>query len=356
MPRNRLDGCACKSPLAHFYIHHSESSARELHPFTTITHLASHNDTHCGSYSEDYTSIPIQFLFRKRGKTTASVPMNQSSTPSCGCITLVSHLMSKSPKTSNSTLQWTDRLAGVAKTIPTGNPVVFGGESSPEGLFTSAYETTPTTYQPSSGTLLRLEGPYFTPSHPDSYDTVICLVAGTGVSGALAISSSFAAAQHSYTNAVQRTRNGFSEEELTDVPTTPHWRRCVIVWSVRESDYIDLCVPFPYLSGRGIQVVPHITGGGQKRMDTANVVQKIVRDDRDDGQSAQWSTSTSAVIPTSTLTPPAFEVRAGTVKPISEKQKQKVWVYISGPSSFIENGEEVCKVLGVDYYGARWDV
>ena len=32
------------------------------------------------------------------------------------------------------------------------------------------------------------------------------------------------------------------------------------------------------------------------------------------------------------------------------------WVYVSGPGSFIQAGESACKAVGVDYYGARWDV
>ena len=39
LPRTRLEGCACSSPVARFYIYHN-SAARELTPFTTKTHLA----------------------------------------------------------------------------------------------------------------------------------------------------------------------------------------------------------------------------------------------------------------------------------------------------------------------------
>ena len=38
---------------------------------------------------------------------------------------------------------------------------------------------------------LRLEGPFFTPTNPSHYHTVVCLVEGAGISGALAIASAF---------------------------------------------------------------------------------------------------------------------------------------------------------------------
>ena len=40
---------------------------------------------------------------------------------------------------------------------------------------------------------VRAEGQYFTPADPARYHTVVCIVAGTGISGALAIIGAFAA-------------------------------------------------------------------------------------------------------------------------------------------------------------------
>jgi NAD(P)H-flavin reductase len=70
---------------------------------------------------------------------------------------------------------------------------------------------------------MRLEGPYFTPANPERYETVICLVAGTGVSGALAIAAAFQAGR-----------------------ADALWSRCVLIWTVRESDFVDL----PFITGK----------------------------------------------------------------------------------------------------------
>lgn len=103
LPRHRLDGCACTSPLAHFYIHHAQSFVRELHPFTTITHLASQNTI--TPQTED--DILIKFLFRKSGRSS-SVP----DTPSRKHVWAMGFgLLNLKVKP---TFQWTDKLASLA--------------------------------------------------------------------------------------------------------------------------------------------------------------------------------------------------------------------------------------------------
>ncbi|KAJ5383011.1 hypothetical protein N7517_000922 [Penicillium concentricum] len=174
LPRHRLDGCACKSPVAHFYIRHSESSVRELHPFTTITPLASQKSV----VSESRDDISIQFLFRKRGNTD-NLPGRQVRNE-------------KRPtwfrlfqKSAQPTLQWTDKLAGLADNY---RPLSTSGDnfSTNQSIDTSSIESSNKsqvrTY-PSPGVeiSLRLEGPYFSEADPWRYRTAICFVAGTGI-------------------------------------------------------------------------------------------------------------------------------------------------------------------------------
>jgi hypothetical protein len=216
LPRKRLSGCACHSPLAHFYIHHSESSIREIHPFTTITHLASKKPLlHDG---ED--SISVQFLFRESVTAKTMGALSQ-------------------PPLKKST-QWTNKLASLIdeeKSELEQDKRILTGQSS-----TSLSENM-TRYE--VGTTLRLEGPYFTPANPEAYKTVICFVAGTGLSGAIAIAAAFKAQR-------ARPRKAIKSGTVVSGPTcamesdTPmHWERCVVIWSVRENDHVDM----PFFDG-----------------------------------------------------------------------------------------------------------
>ncbi|KAI9702142.1 MAG: hypothetical protein M1836_001487 [Candelina mexicana] len=187
-PRGRLDGCACTSPLAHFYIHHSGSSIRELHPFTTITHLATENSVSPKSAHD----FPIQFLFRKHATS-----LQPEATPKMNGSWVAPRILARlqRPKA-----QWTEKVAGlVDKEIPRPSE-----EADPVGsarlwpiASTSSRKSSlnPVACLGNSHAManvsLRLEGPYFTPADPMRYNTVVCLVAGTGVSGAIAIAGAF---------------------------------------------------------------------------------------------------------------------------------------------------------------------
>ena len=223
LPKKRLSGCACHSPLAHFHIHHMESSIREIHPFTTITHLASQKLSSSGSDEH----IMIQFLFRKSKASPSSTSLTE-----------------KDPKR-RPKRQWTNKLADLVdeETIELSQPSEKSGESDLDRERLSIHYQTP----------LRLEGPYFTPANPALYDTVICLVAGTGVSGAIAIAAAFR--QQSVIEASEPEATVSRLENIHDIPlernltissflapsgTAVIWKRCVIVWSVREAEYIDL--------------------------------------------------------------------------------------------------------------------
>ncbi|KAJ5889694.1 hypothetical protein N7504_010504 [Penicillium tannophilum] len=142
LPRHRIDGCACKSPVAHFYIRHSLSSSRELHPFTTITPLASQKRI----ISESRDDIPIQFLFRKRGNPDSFPgPQVRNHKRSAGL-----RLFHKSTK---QTFQWTDKLAGLADKY---RPLSRHGENSSN----SQRISTPL-IEPASKSLNRIWGGYF---------------------------------------------------------------------------------------------------------------------------------------------------------------------------------------------------
>lgn len=244
LPRHRIDGCACKSPVAHFYIRHSLSSSRELHPFTTITPLASQKRI----ISESRDDIPIQFLFRKRGNPDSFPgPQVRNHKRSAGL-----RLFHKSTK---QTFQWTDKLAGLADKY---RPLSRHGENSSN----SQRISTPL-IEPASKSLnricslqgvdisLRLEGPYFSEADPSLYRTVICFVAGTGVSGAIAIARDFLERRRQQATPITDSRELETEKGTKAVPV---WEKCVVFWSVKATDYTDL----PFLKGSAILPNPDL--------------------------------------------------------------------------------------------------
>lgn len=236
LPRHRLDGCACKSPVAHFYIRHSESSARELHPFTTITPLASQKNI----TSDSRDDIKIQFLFRKRGNTDNLAGRQTGNEKRWTWFRLFQ-------KSAVPTFQWTDKIAGLADKY---KPLSRSGENGSDNqsidthYIESANRGLVRTY-PSQGVdlSLRLEGPYFSEADPSQYRTVICFVAGTGVSGAIAISRAFLERRRQQSTAV----TDFRELGTNDgTKIAPKWERCLIFWSVKAKDYTYL----PFLKGK----------------------------------------------------------------------------------------------------------
>lgn len=197
LPRKRLSGCACHSPLAHFYIHHTQSSIREVHPFTTVTHLASTKRT----TRDDEEFISVQFLFR------ASLPDGENP---------------KKP------MQWTSRLGSLADEELEKSPV--DPERDPGQL--EHHDWKEAVSLPGVNTNVRLEGPYFSPSNPERFKTVVCLVAGTGLSGAIAMAAAFKAQRSSQ--------------------QTTLWQRCFLIWTVRERNYTTI----PLLDGMMILIPP----------------------------------------------------------------------------------------------------
>ncbi|KAI9881083.1 MAG: hypothetical protein M1830_008241 [Pleopsidium flavum] len=313
LPRRRLDGCACTSPLAHFYIHHSDTSIRELHPFTTITHLASQN----AITPKNEDDFNIQFLFRKRGRSTDPVPARKD-----GFLTAFGLFSKKQQPTA----QWTNRLAGLVDELETSSDSAvvsgFGPRQQSEAASWSKPSSLATLKQdhphPVVDVPLRLEGPYFTPVDPARYNTVICFVAGTGVSGAIAIAGAFTELERERAAELKNS----NEIGVGNVPGSfvgsplRAWERCVVIWSVRAEDYVDL--PFLKVNpASNLEVRIHLTGGDRPRLDIEQTLGSIC----------------------------------------GESTKSSVWVYLSGPNRFIEAGEKACKAApGVDWYGARWDI
>ncbi|KFZ00653.1 hypothetical protein V501_10563 [Pseudogymnoascus sp. VKM F-4519 (FW-2642)] len=191
--------------------------------------------------SED--DFPICFLFRKHGRT------NQTPEPSTlgNRFTLLRYL--RRTRTA-SPAEWTDRLASLAdKAALTTDSPLHRDAAIPdlEGPFTML--TSPTAWINTAHAAIgvRAEGPYFTPADPARYHTVVCIVAGTGISGALAIISAFAAQKtRDAENAAETdmcvpgTCSAVQEPVPVPVGGRRMWERCVVVWSVREADYIAL--------------------------------------------------------------------------------------------------------------------
>ena len=311
LPRSRLMGCSCKSPVAYFYIHHAESSIRELHPFTTITPLAAQNAA--TPLVED--DFPIQFLFRKRGQPTTNTFHNV--TRFNRFLSLSRMFRSKEQRLRST--EWTDKLANLVDKEHQ-SPTQTVSASSLEVITTTRKDQTsplspcsPRPTYPKIDIGIRLEGPYFSPADPYRYDTVVCLVAGTGISGAIAIGGAFTELQRqrsgSYDN--KNCCRGGSCTHTSNLAST--WDRCVIVWSVKASDVVEL----PFLaSSPGVEVQTHLTGEGRKRID----------------------------------------MRA-TIEGIKNEGGGNMWVYVSGPTPFLESGKTACKAVPkVDVYAPSWDI
>lgn len=238
-------------------------------------------------------TIAIQFLFRKQGVR----PADQDSSQTPPRLSLHRRLL-RGKNSRIKSAQWTAKLASLADaqaypsaTTQEWNPssdAEFGAQKQPlNGIHVS----------------LRLEGPYFSPADPHRYDTVICLVAGTGISGAIAIASAF-----NHLN----PRSGL--EPLTSSVSRHRWRRCIVFWTLKAND--DIVLPFLEPMASGLVVRKFLTGDGRKRVDLGEEVKGCV------------------------------------------SARERTWCYISGPAGYLEAGKEACKRAGkgVEVYAAKWDI
>ncbi|KFY54959.1 hypothetical protein V497_07310 [Pseudogymnoascus sp. VKM F-4516 (FW-969)] len=122
--------------------------------------------------------------------------------------------------------EWTDRLASLADKAALTADTSLPNRAAildPTEPFTMLISPPAWINTAHAAIVVRAEGPYFTPADPARYHTVVAIVAGTGISGALAIIGAFAA---------QKTRDA---ENAADVDTPwnlgsgsanpPHWQR-----------------------------------------------------------------------------------------------------------------------------------
>ena len=189
LPSKRIAGCACDSPLAHFYIHHSSSSIRELHPFTTITDLKSEKLAQ-GKAGH----ITVQFLIRQSECDPTQIESG-------------GHFKSG---------QWTNKLCRLI---------------DEEHSLSGAYPIPSVNHfsKPETKIKVRLEGPYFKTTNLHAHKTVVCLVAGTGLSGAIAIAKAF------------RAQNSKCCSDKVDMEVRKQtWKRCIIIWVVRDENFVNL--------------------------------------------------------------------------------------------------------------------
>ena len=225
MPQKRLSRVKCKSPLAHFHIHHSASSRFQIHPFTTITYLKQ-KQTEIG-HDEGY--IDTRFLFREMEAKDRERPPQPST---------------------RKRKQWTSRLASLAdEEHQMGTPGIATLDAKPSSSDRSSARSLSlyslAESEQSVDLRLRLEGPYFTAANPMRYKTVLCLVAGTGVTGAMAIAAAFRA-HEDCEKCSQSSNRETAEAKIasnnSSLECRERWRRCIIIWSVRESEYVDVAV------------------------------------------------------------------------------------------------------------------
>ena len=150
-------------------------------------------------------------------------------------------------------VQWTDRLAGLTdhRTLNDNKGTIINDPSireSPSSHSTATNLGPGEQAYPSVDISLRVEGPYFTPADPARYNTVVCFVAGTGVSGAIAIAGAFLEMKRQQAADPRKCfEMGLGGGKCT--PRLPGdkaiWERCVVYWSVRSEDYVDI----PFLKG-----------------------------------------------------------------------------------------------------------
>ena len=255
-----------------------------------MTHLASQNNA--TEASED--DFPIQFLFRKQG---GKGPSSAAVVP----LPLYKRILRGKKKRKQST-QWTARLAAL---VDEQQPEMSKRQSDSN----IDMERSLAPFTPIAGGInvaLRLEGPYFTPADPYRYDTVVCLVAGTGVTGAISVAAAFNYAATSDSN-----------NSTPKVSPLRKWRRCIIMWSVKESEDIEL--PFLEPKAEGLELRKCLTGPGRSRVDLGQALSEIcVKGGREGGCS---------------------------------------WVYISGPDRYVDAGREACQEVQrhteLDFYAAR---
>jgi len=140
-----------------------------------VTHLASQNAI-TDPAEED---ISIQFLFRKSGilePTITSKKAEHKFTP-------IIFGISRKLRQRKSSSQWTDRLAYYASEDNATEVTLTNSDTEQKNIPKKSCKDEPVD--------LRFEGLYFTPADPARHKTVVCIIAGTEVSWAMAIAGAF---------------------------------------------------------------------------------------------------------------------------------------------------------------------
>ena len=247
--------------------------------------------------------------------------------------------------------QWTDKLAGLADRAPSVSEDV-------EKIALDRSSLTLPSGQSQTGNLdqaqplsmvdigLRLEGPYFTPADPSRYKTVICFVAGTGVSGAIAIAAAFIDMKRQQM-ATREEDTLSSSKEVLSVPAlcssseysgSSTWQRCVVFWSVRADDYVEL----PFFDGEPLAEIK---------------LANALLEEADTFDRLDPSSSLELRVHRTGKGRPRLDVAEALASVCDEMPGGSTWCYLSGPNAFIAAGEAACKARdGVDFYGARWDI
>lgn len=355
LPRTRLEGCACSSPVARFYIYHTDSAVRELHPFTTITHLALQD----AITDPTENSITIEFLFRRHGGATPFVSVTSTREGLSGKWLRWAHRYRKPSSTDRDIHSRIGSMADRAEwrvrqqdsfalfdLEPPFDPRESEALSAPASREGSAdVEALAPTRRKNKAELLmdnasvpislRLEGPFFTPANPSHYHTVVCLVEGAGISGALAIVSAFQQLERFERGMLvppgsnydmSAVSAGISEEGIGRKKVARKWKRCLIVWVVREEDFIQLpglTVP----EGSMMEVRIHFIGQGRKQCCYYQTLDGVLNKD-------------------------VSEVAEG--RTVNVDERVSLWCYAAGGKTFVGKVEEACKAR--QGRGVEWTV
>lgn len=269
---------------------------REVHPFTTITNLASEK----AFLKNGQDSIQVQFIFRPSAPTS-----DYAMQPLKGIKQWTNKLVSLLDEESRG--QSSSETVGEieAATARIRDPDALNGRSKRTSVQLS----------------LRLEGPYFTPALPSRYETVVCLVSGTGLSGAIAIAAAFESDQRAKVPALHcGGRSGRPAQPSATPDTLSRWQRCIVLWTVREKEQAHM----PYFEGetfllqfwkvthgltfasalecKGLTFQTHLTGGSRARLDIPKTLLENI------GESGR-----------------------------------DCWCYISGSNGFIDSAERACR-------------
>lgn len=324
LPRSTLSQLAVTEnlPLKHFYLNVPAISNWQNHPFTTASDLAG---------LDPDTPSDIVWLFRVSSLGKKEKKQVREWTVKLAAL-LGSSASSRdlAPTTAENA---TDEERDLAITI----------NSSPSAATTPSLQTLPIK--------LRLEGPYTTPHSPfPTHTHILAIVGGTGITGALSLAARFTA-----------LASPPSSKTPHSTPNPPTTTTLTILWSVRAAEAADLhdvrtVTAHAAARGADLRLVRHVTGAGRPRVDFAAEIARFA-----DGFGPAVTGGVSGA--------------GGRIGEGGEKEgkggraglmDRRGWVYFSGPSAFMRDGEAACVAERLrrrwgeggrlEWYCAKWDV